>query len=309
MLPQGSMPQDPLQTHFLFSHKCLLLMCDRFGMSILTTSWHGCQLLPRCSIQSWMPNSTGSSGSLIRLSGSIRHGWTNTTRNLTHSVNCLKTSKRKFPFSEKTELTVAGWVVIRQATLLPQSGHSRRRSGARRTCSCAVSAPIGSRPSQKIDRLEYKRLSDELLSMLPTCLRNDVVVRAPFAANYQVSLGIKGGGGWDSCREARDALFAGIEARMLEVRGETLFVAILFSPRRKVTLSNMFKGEVLMKERGVNPEAHMLCPGSSNILNTATNEDLDKTPTGSNTWIWHREKNVHPVACRCQGGKSLPLSS
>ena len=77
---------------------------------------------------------------------------------------------------------------------------------------------------------------------------------------------------------------------MLEVRGETLFVAILFSPRWKVTLSNMFKGEALMKKHAVNPEAHMLCPGCSNILNTATDEDLDKTPTGSNTWIWHREK-------------------
>ena len=59
---------------------------------------------------------------------------------------------------------------------------------------------------RNFDRLEFKKLSDELLSMLPTCLQNNVVVRAPFAANYQISFGIKGGGGRDLCREVRDAL-------------------------------------------------------------------------------------------------------
>ena len=69
--------------------------------------------------------------------------------------------------------------------------------------------------------------------MLPTCLQNNVVARAPFAANYQISLGIKSGGGWDSCREVRDALVAGIEARMLEVPGETLKVSTELSTREE----------------------------------------------------------------------------
>ena len=131
-----------------------------------------------------------------------------------------------------------------------------------------------------------KKLSDELLSLLPTCLQNNVVVRAPFAPNYQISVGIKCGGGWDSCREVR---VAGIEAQMLEVRGEALKVSIELSPRRKVSLSNMFKAGSFLKKSGVNPEARMLCPKNSKILKKATNEDLDETLKGSNRWIWQRE--------------------
>ena len=49
--------------------------------------------------------STDSSEQLIRFSGSVRHGWTNTTRNLTHSVNFLKTSKSEVSLLRKTVLT------------------------------------------------------------------------------------------------------------------------------------------------------------------------------------------------------------
>ena len=67
-------------------------------------------------------------------------------------------------------------------------------------------APLGFRPSSKIDRTEHKQLSEDLLALLAaiTSIKH-VVVRAPFAANYQISLRIKGGG-WDMCREVRDAL-------------------------------------------------------------------------------------------------------
>ena len=58
-------------------------------------------------------------------------------------------------------------------------------------------APFSSRPSSKIDCTEYKKLSEDLLSILPTCPKNNVVIRAPCAANYQISLGIKEGG-WDA---------------------------------------------------------------------------------------------------------------
>ena len=34
-------------------------------------------------------------------------------------------------------------------------------------------------------RVEYKKLSEDLLKLLPDCFRNQVVVRVPFAANCQ----------------------------------------------------------------------------------------------------------------------------
>ena len=92
--------------------------------------------------------------------------------------------------------------------------------------------------------------------MPPTCVTNDVVVRAPFAAN---SLGIKGSG-WHLCREFRDALIVGIEHCRLEVRGESLKVPVGLSPRRKITWSNMFKAQSFLKKNGVNAEAYTLCP-------------------------------------------------
>ena len=42
-------------------------------------------------------------------------------------------------------------------------------------------APFGSPASQKIDRIEYKKGANELLSCLPLSLQNNVVVRALFA--------------------------------------------------------------------------------------------------------------------------------
>ena len=76
-------------------------------------------------------------------------------------------------------------------------------------------APFGSPASQKIDRIEYKKVANELLSCLPHFLQNNVMVRAPFAANYQISFGLKDGGGWDSCRAVQEALIAGVESNMI----------------------------------------------------------------------------------------------
>ena len=151
-------------------------------------------------------------------------------------------------------------------------------------------APFGSPASQKIDRIEYKKVLNELLSSLPHCLQNNVVVRAPFAANYQISFGMKDGGGRDSCRAVREPLIAGVESNMINVRGHSLKVSIELSPRRKITLSNMFRAESFLKKSGVNSESLLLCPKSCKILSTVTNEDLGETLNGSNVWVWHREK-------------------
>ena len=130
-------------------------------------------------------------------------------------------------------------------------------------------APFGSRPAAKIDRIEFEKLTEDLLSMLPTCLQNQVVVRAPFAAFFQLVLGIKG-----------DALSAGIEHRGLMVRGQLLRVSVELSPRKKSTLSNIFRAESL-KKKGVSAEKYTLCPRSCKILNKSTNEDFGEMPKGS----------------------------
>ena len=130
-------------------------------------------------------------------------------------------------------------------------------------------APFGSRPAAKIDRIEFEKLTEDLLSMLPTCLQNQVVVRAPFAAFFQLVLGIKG-----------DALSAGIEHRGLMVKGQLLRVSVELSPRKKSTLSNIFRAESL-KKKGVSAEKYTLCPRSCKILDKSTNEDFGETPKGS----------------------------
>ena len=78
-------------------------------------------------------------------------------------------------------------------------------------------APFGSRPNAKIDCVEYKKLSEELIKLLPDCLRNQVLVRAPFAANYQLVLGVKGGGR-DQCKEVPDVQSLEVQHTGLQVR-------------------------------------------------------------------------------------------
>ena len=117
-------------------------------------------------------------------------------------------------------------------------------------------------------------MANELLSGLPHCLQNNVMVRAPFAANFQISFVLKDGGGWDSCRAVQEALIAGVESNMINVRGHSLKVSIELSPRRKTTLTNMFKAETFLKKSGVNPESFLLCPKSCKILSTVTNDRL-----------------------------------
>ena len=150
--------------------------------------------------------------------------------------------------------------------------------------------PFGSPASQKIDRIEYKKVANELLSCLTHCLQNNVMVRAPSAANYQISFGLKDGGGWDSCSAVQEALIAGVESNMINVRGHSLKVSIELSPHRKTTLTNMFRAETFLKKSGVNPESCLLCPKSCRILSTVTNEDLGETPKGFNAWSWHLDK-------------------
>ena len=78
-------------------------------------------------------------------------------------------------------------------------------------------APFGSRPSAKIGRVECKKLSEDLLKPLPDFLRNQVVVRAPFAANYLLVLGVKGGG-WDQCKEMREVLSLEVQHNGMHIR-------------------------------------------------------------------------------------------
>ena len=141
-------------------------------------------------------------------------------------------------------------------------------------------APLGSPASQKIGRIEYKKVANELLSCLPHCLQNNAMVRAPFVANYQISLGLKDGGGWDLCHAVQEALIAGVESNMMNVRGHSLKVSIELSPRRKTTLTNTFRAETFLNKSGVNPESYLLCPKSCRILSTVTNEDLGGNSKG-----------------------------
>ena len=126
-------------------------------------------------------------------------------------------------------------------------------------------APFGSPASQKIDRVEYKKIANDLLSCLPHSLQNNVTVRAPFAANFQISFGMKNGGGFSSCRAVQDALSAGVESNMITVRGHELKVSIEKSQRQRTTLSNMHRAAAFLRKLG-------------------------ETPKGSNIWMWHAQK-------------------
>ena len=66
----------------------------------------------------------------------------------------------------------------------------------------------------------------------PNCFRNQVVVRALLAANFQFLLGIKGGG-WDQCREIRDVLGAGTEHHGKQMRGHAPRVSAKFTKKTK----------------------------------------------------------------------------
>ena len=151
-------------------------------------------------------------------------------------------------------------------------------------------APFGSPASQKIDRVEYKKVANELLSCLPHSLQNNVTVRAPFAANFQISFGLKNGGGFNSCRAVQEALSAGVESNMITVRGHGLKVSIEKSQRQRTTLSNMHRAAAFLRKSGVSSESYILCHKSSRILSTMTKEDLGETPKGSNFWVWHAQK-------------------
>ena len=113
------------------------------------------------------------------------------------------------------------------------------------------------------------------------------MVRAPYAANHQNTIGVKDGGGWESCRAVQLALSAGIKTYAIEVRGHELKASIELCPHKKPTLRNMFRAESFLKKMGVRSESYILCHKSSKIL-SQTNEELGGTPKGSSAWVWNR---------------------
>ena len=208
-----------------FFPRCLLLML-RCGMWIVTPSRHGCLRFPQC--------------------------WQKTDQSLgLHQTRLDKhdaelDSQRLLLEDLETEVSL----LRKNSSDCGRMGCDMSSDSPHRVCLCEAGRRLALRPSQKIDRRESKNLSDALLSMLQTCLQNNVVVRSPFAANCQISLGIKGGGGWDSYREFRVALVAGIEAQMFDARGETQKVSTELSPLR---LSNIVQRRVLPEENWSEP--------------------------------------------------------
>ena len=51
-------------------------------------------------------------------------------------------------------------------------------------------------------------------------------------------------------------------------------------------LSNMFRAEFFLKQKGVTSEIYALCLKMCKFLNSISNEDLGETPRGSNVWTW-----------------------
>ena len=223
----------------------------------------------------------------------IKQGWTNMMLSCLHRDGCWRTFGRKLVNSGGMVLNrVDSWV---NSPLIPRPLLARRtprfrENGVRKLCWYVVGPLSDLLRRKNIDRVEYKKVANELLSCLPHSLQNNVVVRAPFAANFQISFGLKDGGGWDSCRAVQEALIGGVESNMISVRGHELKVSIGLSPRKKVTMTNMFRADSFLKKSGVNPESHLLCRKSSRILSTMTKEDLGETPKGSNVWMWHSQK-------------------
>ena len=200
--------------------------------------------------------------------------------------------------SEIDDFRRGGGEPIRQSSELPSETSSTAGStnsmGAAEWCPRTVLvrgwAPFGSPASQKIDRVEYKKVANELLSCLPHTLQNNVTVRAPFAANFQISFGRKNGGGFSACRAVQEALSAGVESNMITVRGHDLKVSIEKSQRQRTTLSNMHRAAAFLRKSGVSLESYLLCHKSSKILSATTKEDLGETPKGTNVWMWHAQK-------------------
>ena len=202
-----------------------------------------------------------------------------------HSDNCWRNSDRKFDFSGIPVLTTPSWPLTLHLMPRPQLVLPHRRNGVQKPYSCVAGLPLDQLRQKKLTVL---KVANELLSCLPHGLQNNVVVRAPFAANHQISFEIKDGGGWDSCRAVQLALSAGIQTNMIEVRGHQLKVSIELAPRKKATLRNMFRAESFLKKSGVNSASYVLCFNSSKILSN-TNEELGGTPKGSNDCVWNRE--------------------
>ena len=190
----------------------------------------------------------------------------------------------------RTEPTIWRHLSSETSSTAGSSNFSVQGEWCRKTVLVRGWAPFGSPASQKIDPIEYKKVANEFLSCLPHCLQNNVMVRAPFAANFQISFGLKDGGGWDSCRAVQEALIAVWRLTWLMCVVIPSRSRLELSPHRKTTLTNMFRAETFLKKSGVNPEFFLLCPKSCKVLARWSNEDLGETPKGSNAWVWHLEK-------------------
>ena len=116
-----------------------------------------------------------------------------------HIGNCSRNSDRKFDFSGIPVLTTPSCPMTLLLRPRPQLALSHRRNGVQRQYLC-VAGLLWFGCVEINDSIEYKKVANELLSCLPQGLQNNVMVRAPFAADHQISFGIKDCGGWDSCR-------------------------------------------------------------------------------------------------------------
>ena len=94
---------------------------------------------------------------------------------------------------------------------------------------------------------------------------------------------------------------------IINVRGHSLKVSIELSPRRKTTLSNMFRAESFLKKSGVNPESFFCCvPRAARFWarwRTKTWVKLPRVPMPGCGIM----RNVLAVVCRCPDGKTSKI--
>ena len=80
-------------------------------------------------------------------------------------------------------------------------------------------APFGSPAAQKIDRVEYKKVANELTVLFASQPAKQCYCPCLFCREFSDFIWLKNGGGFNSCRAVQEALSAGVEANMITVRG------------------------------------------------------------------------------------------
>ena len=181
------------------------------------------------------------------------------------------------------KLVISGGVVLNQVDspldsllkphlLLVQRIPRGRENGVRELCWSVGGPLLGLQRHRRLIVLSTRKWQTNC--SLPRSLQNNVTARALFAANFQISFGLKNGGGFNSCRAVQEALSAGVESNMITVRGHELKVSIEKSQRQRTTLSNMHRAAAFLRKSGVSSESYLLSHKSSRILSTMTKEDL-----------------------------------